>query len=61
MDVQLLFEIEKGKYRVPESADLYLKNFDYFKGMGLYDEMACREKALITTGYYIVQDHEHNL
>lgn len=60
MDIKVYFEMEKGKYKVPVSEDLYIKNLEYFKGMGLYDEALCQEKALITTGFRIVRSNEQD-
>ncbi len=61
MEIKFIFEMEKGEYKVPVSKELYLKNFEYFKGMGLYDESLCQEKALITTGFRIVRPNEQDL
>lgn len=58
MEVKFIFEMDKGEYKVPVSKDLYLKNFEYFKGMGLYDETMCEEKALQTTGFKIIRSNE---
>lgn len=58
MDKKLIFKIDKGRYKVPDSKELYLMHLDYFKGMGRYDDELCHEKALLTTGYYIVQSDE---
>lgn len=55
MDIKYIFEMEKGEYKVPVSKELYLKNYDYFRGMGIYDETLCQEKALITTGFRIIR------
>jgi len=60
MDIKVVFEMEKGVYKVPVSKDLYIKNFEYFQGMGVYDEALCQEKALITTGYRIVRPNEND-
>lgn len=60
MDIKVAFEMEDGKYRVPVSKDLYLKNLEYFEGMGIYDEALCQEKALITTGFRIVRSNEQD-
>lgn len=60
MDIKFIFEMEKGQYKVPVSKELYIKNFEYFRGMGLYDEDACQEKALITTGFKIVRSTEQD-
>lgn len=57
---KLFFEINKGEYRVPENEELYLKNYDYFKGMGMFDEGHCQEKALLTTGYTILKIEDFN-
>lgn len=54
MKTRLIFRMENNRYKVPENEALYLKNLDYYKGMGLYDEALCQEKALLTTGYIIV-------
>lgn len=61
MDKKLFFKTKQGDYKVPESKELYLKNFEYFKGMGRYDDAFCQEQALLTTGYYIVRDKELDL
>lgn len=60
MDIKFIFEMGTGEYKVPVSKDLYIKNFEYFKGMGLYDESLCQEKALITTGFKIVRSNEQD-
>lgn len=60
MEIKIAFEMDKGKYRVPVSQELYLKNLEYFRGMGFYDEAVCREKALITTGFRIVRPNEQD-
>lgn len=56
---QLVFKNEHGHTIVPENEELYLKNLDYFKGMGIYDDTLCHEKALLTTGYNIVREPHH--
>lgn len=58
MEVKFIFEMDKGEYKVPVSNELYIKNFEYFKGMGIYDESLCKEKALITTGFKIIRSNE---
>lgn len=57
MEIKTIFEMDKGEFKVPVSKELYLKNFEYFKGMGIYDENRCQEKALITTGFRIVRQN----
>lgn len=52
------FKMENNTYKVPESDELYLKNLEYFKGMGIYDETYCHEKALLTTGYRIILEKD---
>ena len=58
MEVKFLFEMDKGEYKVPVSNELYSKNFEYFKGMGMYDEAFCQEKALLITGFKIIRSNE---
>lgn len=58
MDIKYIFEMDKGQYKVPVSKELYVKNFEYFRGMGLYDEQDCQERALITTGFRVVRQNE---
>lgn len=55
MEIKLIFETRKGEYQVPENELLYIKNLEYFTGMGLYDEAMCHEKALLTTGYNVIR------
>ncbi len=55
MERKVIFKMENNLYKVPESEELYRKNYDYFKGMGIYSESICQEKALLTTGYNIVK------
>lgn len=59
MDIRFVFEMEKGQYKIPVSKELYLKNLEYFEGMGLYDKALCQEKALITTGFRIIRADEN--
>lgn len=58
MDIKYIFEMEQGEYRVPVSKELYAKNLEYFKGMGLYTEETCCEKALLTTGFRVIRSDE---
>lgn len=58
MEVKFLFETEKGEYKVPLSKELYMKNLEYFEGMGMYPQEICQEKALQITGYRVVKPHE---
>lgn len=58
MDIKYIFEMDQGEYKVPVSKELYAKNFEYFKGMGIYNEEVCCEKALLTTGFRIVRPTE---
>lgn len=60
MDIKFVFEMEKGRYKVPVSQELYLKNLEYFEGMGIYDKTLCQEKALITTGFRIVSPNDQD-
>jgi len=57
---KLIFKMEHNVFKVPESEDLYRKNLDYFKGMGIYDEGICHEKALLTTGYRIIEGKDQD-
>ncbi len=60
MEIKFIFEMEKGEYKVPVSKELYMKNLEYFKGMGIYDDTLCQEKALITTGFRIVRPNDND-
>lgn len=60
MTKRMIFPIDENRCKVPNSPELYLKNLDYFRGMGMYDEAVCHEKALLTTGYSIVEDQEQD-
>lgn len=54
MFIKFIIETDKDQYRVPVSQELYQKNYEYYKGMGLYDDALCQEKALVTTGFRVV-------
>lgn len=55
MDRAFYFDIEEGRVKVPVSKELYNKNYEYYKGMGIYDESVCQEKAMLTTGFQIIR------
>ncbi len=58
MNRKFFFESEDGSYKVPLSEELFIKNYEYFHGMGIYDESACQEKALLTTGFRRIGSEE---
>lgn len=60
MNRKFFFEMEKGGYKVPMDELLFVKNYEYFHGMGIYAEAACQEKALLITGFRIVSSYEDN-
>lgn len=60
MNRKFFFEMEKGGYKVPMDELLFVKNYEYFHGMGIYAESACQEKALLITGFRIVSSFEEN-
>jgi len=54
MEVNFIFQSERGEKMVPVNKELYISNLDYFQGMGIYSMETCQEKALLTTGYRIL-------
>ncbi len=60
MKAKFIFDASPGKYKVPVSDSLYMKNYEYFSGMGVYSDEVCKEKALLTTGYKLVKPTEED-
>lgn len=56
MEVKFVFKSEHGELRVPINQGLFKSNLDYFQGMGIYSAEVCQEKALLTTGYRVVEN-----
>lgn len=57
MKNKIIFQQGKAGHKVPINPDIYRKNLEYYSGMGIYPEDTCKEKALLVSGYKVVNDH----